>query len=84
MFQLVDAEKANYPVTVLCDVLGISRSGFYALKARPPSARSKSDAKLAVEVAAAHAKNRNWYGSPRVHRALRKKGVRVARNASSA
>ena len=79
MFELVDAEKANYPVSVLCEVLGVSRSGFYALKSRPPSARSKSDAKVAVEVAAAHAKSRKRYGSPRVHRALRKKGVRVGR-----
>jgi putative transposase len=79
MFELVDAEKANYPVTVLCDVLEVSRSGFYALKTRPPSARSKADAKLAVEVAAAHAKSRKRYGSPRVHRALRKKGVRVGK-----
>ena len=79
MFELVDAEKANYPVSVLCDALGVSRSGFYSLKVRPPSARSKADAKLAVEVAAAHAKSHKRYGSPRVHRALRKKGVRVGK-----
>ncbi len=79
MFELVDAEKANYPVTVLCDVLEVSRSGFYARTTRPPSARSKADAVLAVEVAAAHKKSRKRYGSPRVHRALRKKGVRVGK-----
>ena len=79
MFELVDAEKANYPVTVLCDVLGVSRSGFYALKTRRPSARTKAAAKLAVEVVAAHKKSRKRYGSPRVHRALRKKGVRVGK-----
>ena len=79
MFELVDAEKANYPVTVLCDVLEVSRSGFNAWKTRPPSERTKADAKLAVEIAASHRKSRKRYGSPRVHRALRKKGVRVGK-----
>jgi len=79
MYALVDAEKANYPVTVLCDVLEVSRSGYYASKTRPPSARSKSDANLAAQIAATHNKSRKRYGSPRVHRALRKKGVRVGK-----
>ncbi len=78
-FELVDAEKANYPVIVLCDVLSVSRSGFYAWKKRPPSARAKADAQLAVEIAAAHKRSRQRYGSPRVHRALRKRGVRVGK-----
>jgi putative transposase len=78
-FELVDAEKAKYPVQVLCDVLEVSRSGFYAWKTRPPSARAKADATLAVEIAAAHEKSRKRYGSPRVHRALRKRGVRVGK-----
>jgi putative transposase len=79
MFELVDAEKANYPVTVLCDVLGVSRSGFYARKMRTPSDRSKADAVLAVQIAATHKKSRKRYGSPRVHRALRRRGVRVGK-----
>jgi len=79
MYELVDAEKANYPVTVLCDVLEVSRSGYYASKTRPPSARSKSDAHLAAQIAATHKKSSRRYGSPRVHRALRKKGVSVGK-----
>lgn len=78
-FALVDAEKAQYPVEVLCDVLGVSRSGFYAWKKRPPSTRSKRRARLSVEIAATHKKSQRRYGSPRVHRALRKQGVRVSR-----
>jgi putative transposase len=79
MFELVDAEKAQFPVGVLCETLGVSRSGFYAWKTRPRSEASKSDERLAVEIAAAHKRSRNTYGSPRVHRALRKKGRRVGR-----
>ena len=79
MFQLVDAEKAHYPVRVLCEALGISRSGFYAWKKRPPATRVASDEQLAVEIAATHAKSTRRYGSPRVHRALRKRGIRVGK-----
>lgn len=79
MFELVDAEKARFPIQVLCEVLDVSRSGFYAWKKRPPSAREKSDERLAVEIAATHAKSKKRYGSPRVHRALRKKGIRVGK-----
>lgn len=79
IFKLVDAEKANFPIQVLCDVLDVSRSGFYAWKNRAPSAREKSDERLAVEIAAAHAKSKKRYGSPRVHRALRRKGIRVGK-----
>jgi len=60
MFELVDAEKANYPIAVLCDVLEVSRSSFHACKNRPPSARSKADAQLAVEIAAARRKRPFW------------------------
>jgi putative transposase len=77
MFELVNAEKAHYPIAVLCEALDVSRSGFYAWARRLPSARSKADARLTVEIVATHEKSRKRYGSPRVHRALRRKGVRV-------
>jgi len=79
MFQLVDAEKAHHPVRVLCTALGVAQSGFYAWRRRPPAARAASDEQLAVEIAATHAKSTWRYGSPRIHRALRKKGIRVGR-----
>jgi putative transposase len=64
MFQLVDAEKAHYPVTVLCEVLEVSRSGYYDWKKRPCCERSKVDAQLAVQIAATHTKSGKRYGSP--------------------
>jgi transposase InsO family protein len=78
-FDLIEAEKANFPVAVLCAVLEVSRSGFYARRNRPPSARAQADAQLAVEISAAHKKSHRRYGSPRVHRALRRKGIRVGK-----
>ena len=78
-FVFIAAEKAVYPVGVLCDVLEVSRSGYYAWSKRPEPARAKSDAQLKAQIAAVHEKSRSTYGSPRVHAALRGKGVRVGK-----
>jgi putative transposase len=78
-FAFIRAEKAVWPVAAMCDVLDVSRSGFYAWIRRAPSARARGDAQLGEEVEAAHRLSRCAYGSPRVHRALRKGGVRVGR-----
>ena len=40
-FAFIDEEKATWPVVAMCDVLAVSRSGFYAWKARPVSARTE-------------------------------------------
>lgn len=60
-FEFIRTEKAHYPVTVLCAVLEVSRSGFHAWLKRPPSARATSDAQLAVQVAASHQRSRRRY-----------------------
>ena len=73
------AQEVAFPVETMCRVLGVTRSGFYAWKKRPKSARVKSDAQLAVKVVAAHQRSRKTYGSPRVHRDLKAQGVRVGK-----
>ena len=78
-FELIDAEKAKYPIDVLCDALDVSRSGYYAWKGRPVSARAKADEQLGVEIVAIHRRSRRTYGSPRVHADLRAKGRRVGK-----
>ena len=78
-FAFIDAEKAQWPVEVQCDVLGVSRSGYYAWKDRPEAPRAAEDAELVVEIKAAHKTGRGTYGSPRVHRELRAKGRRVGK-----
>jgi transposase InsO family protein len=75
----VAAEKATYPVRLLCRCLAVSRAGYYAWRKRPPSARAREDAQLGVEIAAAHAESRRTYGSPRVQRDLRARGRCVSR-----
>ena len=78
-YHLIDAEKANFPVRVLCRVLGVSRSGYYDWKGRSPSRRSRQDAALAGKIREIHRRSRQTYGSPRVHAELRALGTRCSR-----
>ncbi len=78
-FRFIGVEKANYPVSLLCRVLGVSRSGFHAWEGRGPSDRALADAWLAERIKEIHAASRDTYGSPRVHAELRRQGIRVGR-----
>lgn len=78
-FAFIDAEKAQWPVEVQCELLGVSRSGYYAWKDRGEAPRAAEDAELVVEIKAAYETGRGSYGSPRVHRELRAKGRRVGK-----
>lgn len=75
----IEAEKANHAVTTLCRVLGVSRSGYYAWRDRPPCARTEDDQALAVQIRAIHAASRGTYGTPRIHAALRATGIGCGR-----
>lgn len=66
-FAFIAAEKAQFPVTLLCTTLGVSRTGFYAWCGRAEAARRRADRHLALHVAAAHRASRRRYGSPRVY-----------------
>ena len=76
---MIEAEKANHRVGTLCRVLGVSRSGYYAWRGRPPSERAKADAALIERIELAHRESRGTYGAPRVHADLRALGVKCGR-----
>lgn len=78
-FEFIQAEKANFPVAMMCRLLEVSRSGFYASRRRRPSARSKETVRLELAVAVAHRTSRRTYGSPRVHAEVRAAGWAVSR-----
>jgi transposase InsO family protein len=78
-FSFIDAEKAQYPLGVLCKTLGISRPGYYAYASRKPSAHACRDAELGEKIVDIHARSKKRYGSPRVHDELREGGERVSR-----
>jgi putative transposase len=71
---------AEFAVDACCDVLEVSRSGYYAWLDRPASARARRREELAMKIAAVHEQNRKVYGSPRVCQALKAQGERVCEN----
>jgi putative transposase len=79
VFRFIAAERATHPISLMCRVLGVSRSGFHAWLRRWPSKRWVSDVRLLELIHAIHAESRGSYGSPRVHAELRNRGVRVGR-----
>ena len=80
-FEFILAEKAHYPVRTMCEVLGVSPSGYYAWRGRPLiTPQVQTDRALRTRIRAIHAASRQAYGSPRIQRALRDEGERVGRN----
>jgi putative transposase len=78
-FRFIDAEKARFPVSLLCKIVGVSKSGYYAWKSRAPSKRSREDAVLTEKIREVYQRSRETYGYPRVHAELRALGVRCGR-----
>ena len=72
-------EQAAHDIATMCRVLGVSPSGYYAWRYRPPSARARTDQALLEQIRAIHTQSRQTYGAPRVHAELRDVGVRCGR-----
>ncbi|MGH9870128.1 MAG: IS3 family transposase [Candidatus Polarisedimenticolia bacterium] len=66
-FRFIAAEKANFPIAMLCRVLGVARSGYYAWLDRPEPSRVRRDRDLLEKIRQVFQKSRRTYGSPRVH-----------------
>ena len=78
-FRFVAAERASFPVRMLCRLVGVAASGFYAWLRRGPARREGADRGLRARVGAIFAASRGTYGSPRVHAELRAQGMQVSR-----
>jgi putative transposase len=78
-FQLIDAAKEDFPVTRLCQVLGVSPSGYFAWRSRPASPRQREDLVLLAHIRSAFARSHGTYGSPRLTRELQDEGLEVGR-----
>jgi len=75
----VEAYRKDYPITVLCETLGVSLSGYYAWKNRPLSQHQREDSQLAERMQVAYHASRQVYGSPRIHAELREQGMSCSR-----
>jgi putative transposase len=67
-------------VTLSCNTLGISRSGYYEWRKRPESERTKENAVLLERIRVIHAKSKETYGSPRVTAVLQSEGHECGEN----
>jgi putative transposase len=79
-FAFIKEHLGAFEIEVVCEVLEVSRSGYYAWRRRPKSARARRREELAVLVKQAHEQNRRVYGSPRVCQVLRLGGQSVCEN----
>ncbi len=75
----IQTEKATYPIAKLCRWLDVTRSGFYAWRARPESTHARDDRRLKVLVRASFEASKHRYGSPRVHEDLLEQDEHVSR-----
>jgi len=80
-FRLVQELAADgVPIAVTCRMLGVSTSGYYDWRDRPPSDRAVADVALHTQIVEIHTMSRGTYGVPRVHAELRLgRGVRCGR-----
>jgi transposase InsO family protein len=79
-YELVDSEKAAFPVGALCEAVGVSRSAYYAWRHSPPSERELANEQLLAEIRAIHAEHEARYGSPRICDELRDRGHKVGKH----
>ena len=78
----IQAHRGEHPIRRLCQVLGVSKAGYYAWHARQqqrPSPRAQADAALAQTIQQVHRQSQARYGSPRIHAELQATGVRCSR-----
>jgi putative transposase len=70
----------EFRVSRMCQVLGVSRSGYYRWCHASEGLRAREDRKLLVEIRTVYRQNRSRYGSPRVYRELKQKKIRCGKH----
>lgn len=76
IFAWIEERRTEFPVAVMCRVLGVSRAGYYAWRTRPPSDTTRRRDQLVGTIRAVHAEpHLDTYGSPRMARELNARGL---------
>jgi len=78
-YAVIARYRGEFPVRLMCRVLEVSPAGFYASQTRAPSARTRTDQRLRLEIRTAHAMSRRRYGAPKIHEELQARGIRCGR-----
>lgn len=80
IFCFMQQHQTEFPISVMCDVLSVSRSGYYAWKKNLGSKRKRENNKLLEKIRAVHRNIDDSYGSPRVYRELKNQGEACSEN----
>jgi putative transposase len=83
-YEFIQEYREAFPIVLMCEVLEVGKSGYYARLRRSKSPQVLENQRLLIEIKSIHRDSRETYGSPRVHSALKKKAIscgkhRVAR-----
>jgi putative transposase len=78
-YQFIEEHRKEYPVSLLCETLEVSVSGYYEWRKRPMSRHAQADVELAEQIRAAYHAHRKLYGSPRLYVELHEQGISCSR-----
>jgi putative transposase len=78
-YKFIEEHRHEFPIVVMCGVLAVSESGFYAWRKRPICRRTQEDAHLKQEIRQIFEMHQGRYGSPRIHRDLYAEGIKCSR-----
>lgn len=79
-YACIQRHRREFPLGLMCRVLAVARSGYYAWARRAPSPRVALEQQLSTAIRAVHVASRRTYGSPRVHAELAAQGWRCGRH----
>jgi len=79
-YEFIEGHRDEFAITVMCRVLRLSRSGYYAWRKRPLSVRKMANEKLKEQIKEIYQQSRQTYGSPRIHAELSGNGVKCGHN----
>jgi len=79
-YRQIEESAKEFPVSRQCEVLGVSRAGYYDWKERPESVRAVESKELLRRIRDIYEESEETYGSPRIHAELQEAGVRCGKN----
>src|SRR5690606_39063799 len=79
-YRAIKDNAGRFAVKLMCSVIEVSPSGYYAWLSRPESTRAQANRRLLERIREAHRRSRRCYGSPRITRELRAEGLCVGEN----
>lgn len=78
-YAFIAKHSQQFAIRLLCRVLAVSPSGYYAWQKRPVSRRQRTNEQLGEQIRCLYVRSRSTYGSPRIHADRLAMGIRCSR-----